>query len=105
MLERFTSDARDVVVGARENALRLGHRWIGCEHLLLALAATDGQAGIILRGHGVTPERVRAEVVRLAGPAAGSACSTSWTPMRSPPSASISTPSGARSRRPSGRMP
>jgi Clp amino terminal domain, pathogenicity island component len=60
-----------VVAGARENALRLGHRWIGCEHLLLALAATDGQAGIILRGHGVTPERVRAEVVRLAGTGRG----------------------------------
>jgi hypothetical protein len=71
MLERFTSDARDVVVGARENALRLGHRWIGCEHLLLALAATDGQAGIILRDHGVTPERVRVEVVRLAGAGRG----------------------------------
>jgi len=71
MLERFTSDARDVVAGARENALRLGHRWIGCEHLLLALAATDAQVGLILRGQGVTPERVRAEAVRLAGAGPG----------------------------------
>jgi Clp amino terminal domain, pathogenicity island component len=71
MLERFTSDARDVVAGAREHALRLGHRWIGCEHLLLALSATGGQAGLILRGQGVTPERVRAEAVRLAGAGRG----------------------------------
>jgi len=30
MLERFTGDARGVVTGARESALRLGHDWIGC---------------------------------------------------------------------------
>jgi Clp amino terminal domain, pathogenicity island component len=71
MFERFTSDARDVVKGAHESALRLGHRWIGCEHLLLALAATGSEVGVVLRDHGITPERVKAEVVRLAGPGGG----------------------------------
>lgn len=71
MLERFTSGAREVVTAARGNALRLGHRWIGCEHLLLALSASDSQAGLILRGQGVTPERVRVEAVRLAGAGRG----------------------------------
>jgi len=71
MLERFTSGAREVVMAARGNALRLGHRWIGCEHLLLALSASDSQAGLILRGQGVTPERVRVEAVRLAGAGRG----------------------------------
>jgi hypothetical protein len=71
MLERFTSDAREVVVGARENAVRLGHRWIGCEHLLLALASTGGEVGVILRDQGITPERVKAEAVRLSGPGGG----------------------------------
>jgi hypothetical protein len=67
MLERFTGDARGVVTGAREGALRLGHDWIGCEHLLLALTAAGGEVGMILRDRGITPDRVRWEAVRLAG--------------------------------------
>jgi len=68
MLERFTGDARGVLTGAREGALRLGHDWIGCEHLLLALAATGGEVGTVLRGRGITPERVRLEAVRRSCP-------------------------------------
>jgi Clp amino terminal domain, pathogenicity island component len=71
MLERFTGDARGVVTGAREGALRLGHDWIGCEHLLLALTATGGEVGTILRDQGITPDRVRWETVRLAGAGRG----------------------------------
>jgi ATP-dependent Clp protease ATP-binding subunit ClpA len=71
MLERFTSDARTVVVGAREAAAGLGHNFIGCEHLLLALAATGGEAGTVLRDQGVTPERVRTETLRLVGAGRG----------------------------------
>jgi hypothetical protein len=71
MLERFTGDARGVVTGAREGALRLGHDWIGCEHLLLALTATGGEVGTILRDQGITPDRVRSEAVRLAGAGGG----------------------------------
>src|SRR5215475_3409721 len=71
MPERFTGDALGVVTGARESALRLGHDWIGCEHLLLALAATGGEVGIVLRDQGITPERVTWEAVRLAGAGRG----------------------------------
>jgi Clp amino terminal domain, pathogenicity island component len=75
MLERFTGDARGVLAGAREGALRLGHDWIGCEHLLLALAATGGEVGTVLRSQGITPERVRLEAVRLAGAGRGASLS------------------------------
>jgi hypothetical protein len=68
MFERFTDDARAIVVQAQEHARRLGHGYIGCEHLLLALSATGGAAGAVLRGRGVTPERVEAEIIRLIGP-------------------------------------
>jgi ATP-dependent Clp protease ATP-binding subunit ClpA len=64
-----------VLTGAREGALRLGHDWIGCEHLLLALAATGGEVGTVLRGQGITPERVRLEAVRLAGAGRGASLS------------------------------
>jgi ATP-dependent Clp protease ATP-binding subunit ClpA len=67
MFERFTGDARAVVVQAQEQARRLGHRYIGCEHLLLAAASTAEPASAALREHGVTPEGVETEIVRLVG--------------------------------------
>jgi hypothetical protein len=67
MFERFTDTARHVVVQAQDEARRLGHGYIGCEHLLLAAAATGEPAGAVLRDHAVTPERVEAEVLRIIG--------------------------------------
>ena len=67
MFERFTDTARRVVVQAQEDARRLGHNYIGCEHLLLAAAATGEPASAVLRDQGVTPERVEAEILRILG--------------------------------------
>jgi Clp amino terminal domain, pathogenicity island component len=67
MFERFTGDARAAVAGAQEHARRLGHRYIGCEHLLLAAVATGGPAAAALREHGVTPQAVKTEIIRLIG--------------------------------------
>jgi ATP-dependent Clp protease ATP-binding subunit ClpA len=67
MFERFTGDARAIVVQAQEQSRRLGHHYIGCEHLLLAVTSTDEPASAVLREHGVTPEAVEAEIVRLIG--------------------------------------
>jgi ATP-dependent Clp protease ATP-binding subunit ClpA len=68
MPEQFTGDAGQVVVRAGEQARRLGHGFIGGEHLLYGLAGADGEVGAVLRERGVTPERVEAEFVRLIGP-------------------------------------
>jgi ATP-dependent Clp protease ATP-binding subunit ClpA len=68
MPTQFTGDARQVVVCASEQARRLGHGFIGGEHLLYGLASADGEVGAVLRERGVTPERVEAEFVRLIGP-------------------------------------
>jgi ATP-dependent Clp protease ATP-binding subunit ClpA len=67
MFERFTGDARAAVAQAQQHARRLGHRYIGCEHLLLAAASTAEPASAALREQGVTPERVETEIVRLVG--------------------------------------
>jgi ATP-dependent Clp protease ATP-binding subunit ClpA len=67
MFERFTDTARRVVVEAQHGARRLGHPYIGCEHLLLAAAASGEPAGAVLRDHGVSPERVEAEILRTIG--------------------------------------
>jgi len=62
-------DAVAVAIVAYEHALRLGYRYLGSEHFLLALAAANQPAGAVLREHGVTPGRVEAEVARRAGAA------------------------------------
>ena len=67
MFERFTDTARHVVVQAQADARRLGHNYIGCEHLLRAAAAAAEPASAVLRDQGVTPERVEAEILRTVG--------------------------------------
>ena len=67
MLERFTDSARHLLVQAQHEARRLGHNYIGCEHLLLAAAGLAEPACAALRDQGVTPERVEAEIVRTVG--------------------------------------
>jgi len=67
MFERFSGEARSAVAQAQEHARRLGHRYIGCEHLLLAAASTAEPASAALREHGVTPEGVETEIVRMVG--------------------------------------
>ena len=67
MFERFTDAARHVVVQAQHAARRLGHDYIGCEHLLLAAVAAAEPAGAVLREQGVTAERIEAEIARVTG--------------------------------------
>jgi hypothetical protein len=62
---RLTAEVRAIHRGAFEHALRLGHPYIGGEHFLLAVAGADHPAAAVLRGHGVTPERVEERVVLL----------------------------------------
>jgi ATP-dependent Clp protease ATP-binding subunit ClpA len=63
----MTRDAGAISIRAYEHATRLGHPYLGGEHYLLARAAAGHLAGAVLREHGVTPERVEAEIVRLSG--------------------------------------
>jgi hypothetical protein len=67
MFERFTDTARHVVAQAQADARRLGHNYIGCEHLLLAAAAADEPASAVLRDQGVTPGRIEGEILRTIG--------------------------------------
>ncbi len=59
MFERFTAEARHLLVQAQEHAVRRGHGWIGCEHLLLAVADTQSPAGSLLREAGASPEALK----------------------------------------------
>lgn len=68
MFERFTPEARNVVVLAQEESRTLRHGHIGTEHLLLGLLGEpEGVAGRVLGSFGITAERMRAEVVEVLG--------------------------------------
>ena len=105
MFERFTDTARHVVVQAQHDARGLGHGYIGCEHLLLAAAATGEPAGAVLRDQGVTPSRIKAEILRTTGRRQTAARRAAWTQRRWRPSASTWTSSAPGSKRRSARTP
>ncbi|MEU6410100.1 Clp protease N-terminal domain-containing protein [Microbispora sp. NPDC046933] len=72
MFERFTEDARQVVKHAVEQARELRHGQAGTEHILLGLLSRpETLSARLLAAHGITHERVRAEVVRILGDATG----------------------------------
>jgi ATP-dependent Clp protease ATP-binding subunit ClpA len=68
MFERFTTPAREVVLGARIEARRLGHGFIGTEHILLAIFRNPGAMAYgILTDAGLTHDLVVAYLNRLWG--------------------------------------
>lgn len=68
MFERFTTQAREVVVAAQAQSRQLNHRYIGTEHLLLALITVGpGIASTVLADAGLEVGRVTAEIERLVG--------------------------------------
>jgi ATP-dependent Clp protease ATP-binding subunit ClpC len=74
MFERFTDQARRVVVQAQEEARTLGHNYIGTEHILLGLLGEpEGAAAQALSALGISLDldAAREQVVEIAGPGTG----------------------------------
>ena len=67
MFERFTSDAREVVVLAQQEARALRHDRIGTEHLLLAQLRLDTPTTAVLRRHGLEHDEVAEAVAAHLG--------------------------------------
>lgn len=66
MFEFFTDRARHAVSLSQDEAIALGHDFIGTEHLLLGLVGTDqSTAGDVLREQGVELTRAREQAVRI----------------------------------------
>jgi ATP-dependent Clp protease ATP-binding subunit ClpC len=66
MFERFTDRARTVMAFASIEARRLGHEYVGTEHMLLGLVREEtGVAAHVLKGLGVGPEAMRKEIERI----------------------------------------
>jgi ATP-dependent Clp protease ATP-binding subunit ClpA len=69
MFERFTQDAREVVVRAQEEARHLHHGFVGTEHVLLGLVGGSTPTAAVLARRGLTPEAVRTAVLSYLGAA------------------------------------
>jgi ATP-dependent Clp protease ATP-binding subunit ClpC len=62
----FTKESKRALEGAAASADRLGHGYIGTEHLLLGLLGEEQTwASVFLARHAITTERVRNDIVRL----------------------------------------
>jgi len=60
VFERFTKEARQVVLATVATAAETGADKAEPEHMLLAVAAADGVGGRVLAGFGVTADELRA---------------------------------------------
>ncbi|HTL46748.1 MAG TPA: ATP-dependent Clp protease ATP-binding subunit [Verrucomicrobiae bacterium] len=70
----FTPKAKKVIELAMDEARRLGHNYIGTEHLLLGLIKEgEGVASHVLMNVGLDLNKVRAEVIKLLGSSTPSA--------------------------------
>lgn len=68
MYGRFTEKAEKAINLSQENAVQLGHNYVGTEHLLLGLLKEGtGVAARVLQGQGVTEEKVTNEIEELIG--------------------------------------
>jgi hypothetical protein len=63
----FSAGARALITAAAGEARRFRHRYLGSEHLLVALTADDGLAGATLARVGVTGDRVRERISAQIG--------------------------------------
>ncbi len=78
----LSAGVQQVLEEAIEEARRMGHHYIGTEHLLLGLVnSSEGNAAEVLRKLGVTPEQIRRQTRRVlqegsTAPAGGPQAST-----------------------------
>jgi hypothetical protein len=63
----FDDDARSLLPTAQVHARRFRHRYLGTEHLLLALTENPGLAGTTLRRLGIDADRVSRLIRELVG--------------------------------------
>ena len=61
----LAADTQQVLEHAVDEARRLGHHYIGTEHILLGMVHVEGKALEVLRKLGVTPDQIRRQTRRV----------------------------------------
>ena len=78
---RFETEATQLILAAAECARKLGHSYVGSEHILLAMVSEPGWAGQILHGVGMDAELTRQMAATLYGSGVTSLpLPQGWTP-------------------------
>src|ERR1700690_748066 len=85
-------DTQQVLEYAVDEARRLGHHYIGTEHILLGLVRVDGTAMEVLRRLGVTADQVRRQTRRVLNETASSPAPAAGAT----PSSTRATPAGPK---------
>jgi ATP-dependent Clp protease ATP-binding subunit ClpC len=68
VFERFTDQARQMMLTAQEEARLLQHDYVGTEHLLIAATEVDDGLPAALAALGLTTEALRSSVTRMVAP-------------------------------------
>lgn len=69
MTYKFTSSAKNAIEHANEITLKLGHEYIGTEHILYGLAKeNEGIAGKVLGEQNITAEIILNQIEEMIGP-------------------------------------
>ena len=85
-------DTQQVLEYAVDEARRLGHHYIGTEHILLGLVRVEGTAMEVLRRLGVTAEQVRRQTRRVLNESASSSAPAAAGPQPGRPNAGEKNP-------------
>jgi len=82
MFERFSQDARQVIMLSQEEVRTLGHNWVGTEHALLGLLRMDElkPAGLLGGARIADLEPARAEVAKICPPGKSTGGHIPFTP-------------------------
>ena len=68
MIYKFTSRAKEAIECAQEEAVSLGHNYVGSEHILYGLIKEgSGVASRILTNQGITDENVENKIIEMIG--------------------------------------
>ena len=68
MIYKLTSSATNVIEYANEITLKLGHDYIGTEHILYGLAEeNEGIANKVLESQGITAENILNQIEEIIG--------------------------------------
>jgi ATP-dependent Clp protease ATP-binding subunit ClpC len=86
----LAAETQQVLEFAVEEARRLGHHYIGTEHILLGLVRVESVAMEVLRRLGVTPDQIRRQTRRVLNESASSSPTPATAPQggRNPQAAS-----------------
>ena len=69
MIYKFTSSATNVIEYANEVALKIGHEYIGTEHILYGLVKEkSGIASKVILAQSITVEDIYAQIEDIIGP-------------------------------------